>query len=973
LLVKNPSLLYDQQALPTVGFDLQLANSTEISYIDTAQITNGYTILVPNDASYNGKWTMYSYNSTTSEFELKRIQSYKTSLAWQPIDWYSSTFEVGKDITHVVNIYSELQALALEAGNYIKVLDGGSGNWLLYEVLSDLTLDLIAAQNATVKLNTDLYDATIGPGFDSSVFDSIAYDPIAILELSGIFNSVYQEILINDIAIEFNTLFFNLVNYIFTEQKSLDWIFKTSFIDVYHQLRTLEQIPNYVKDDQNFYEDYINEVKPYRTKLKEYIPTYSQVDTATGDWTDFDLPSQYDSATGTFRSPDISNASDTSKFQSSPYKYWADNYKYKITDIILANVGLNYSIAPNVEITGGGGSGATAIATINPSTGSITNVVVTNPGSGYTSAPTITINGVGTGARAYALIKNEYFSSNANLSYNTVRDVSTTLRFDRYTYTSSNVIQWQPNTAYANTVVTVGTGNTSNVWLASGSIITYNNEAFIATNANVTTQSLFDFTRFTKINSGNILLNSLDRINIYYQPESGMPGADPTQLMTGLEYPGINVYGPQFRANTLQVTSDVLSFNWIGLTINSNDVTKIDFEKIGFEIDQSILIEANYNFNFQNNGYFKIVNVGQDYMTLTGKPIETTNKLLLSSAVTVAAGDYITQDSSLGAARVLESATNSREISIIHTTPGFETYSNVININGTQTSANVMEISTGGNANVTISYLNLQNYLDSNIYSTFLDTALGTRPEDINIVGGAYVDTYSSHAPEELVPGRVYDTVEMRVFTNNESNTASYGFRIFHPMSGAVEFTRIDANAVTTLSANLRLTDKVISVTDVGALPEPNPARAIPGVIFINGERIHYYRKYDDAKLSTALTWAADTIFALDTLISLDGNVYLTLGNVFANANSYINSANIELVQANTLSQIRRGVDGTGSANIHLANTRVVDSSLGQIIKGNTAYTTWLNMSGNVADGTGLIGSITDSALFIKSKLSYTP
>ena len=975
LLTKNPSQLYNQEALPSGGFDIQIANSTEISYLDTTQLSDGYTVLVPIDASYDGKWTIYTYNLALSTFELERIQSFKTSLLWQAIDWYSDSYTDGKDINYVVNQYSEIQAITLVTGDYIKVLDGGRGTWLLYEVLSDSSLNLIAAEAATVELKSNLYDTTTGSGYDSAVFDSIVFDPQATLEFNSIFNSIYQEILISDLALEFNTLFFNLINYIFTEQKSVDWIFKTSFIDVAHQLRTLEQIPNYVRDDQNFYEDYINEVKPYRTKLKEYTPTYSRTDTATGEWTDFDLPSQYDSTTGVFKSPDIDNLADSAKFELSPYSYWANSYKYKITGITLANVGLNYSIAPNIEISGGGGTGATAIATINSNTGSISSIVVTNTGSGYTSTPTVTINGVGEGAKAYPLLRNEYFASNSSLSYNTVRDIITTIRFDRYSYLSSNVRVWQPNTAYANTRITVG--NTQiypgNLWVAAGSIVVYNNEAFLATNANVTTQSLFDYTRFTKIESGNVLLNALDRINCYYNPEPGMPGADTNQLVKGLEYPGVNVYGPSFRSNVFQVTSNVLSFNWIGLTINSNDVNEIDFESLGFEIDQPILIEANYDFNFQNNGYFKIVNVGQDYMTLTGQPIETTHKLILSSPITANAGDFITQGSTVANAYVLQTVVDSREIPIIHSTPGFATYSNVINLNGTATSANIMEINTGGNVSATISYLNLQSIIDTEINSTYLDTAVGTRPEDITIEGGAYVDTYNSHAPEELIPGRVYDTLEMRVFTNTESNTSSYGFRVFHPMSGEIEYTRIDGNAVTTLSANLNITDKVISVTNVDALPEPNPARAIPGVIYINGERIHYYRKYNDAKLSTATAWSANTIYTLDSLISVDGNVYLTLGNVYANSNVYINSANIELIQANTLAQIRRGVSGTGSPNVHLANTQVVDSSSGQTIKGNTAYTTWLNMSANVADGTGLLGSITEPALYIKQKVSYNP
>jgi len=58
----------------------------------------------------------------------------------------------------------------------------------------------------------------------------------------------------------------------------------------------------------------------------------------------------------------------------------------------------------NVTISGGGGSGATAVAIVGDN-GTITNIVVTNGGSGYTSAPTVAFPGsTGTGANATAVV-----------------------------------------------------------------------------------------------------------------------------------------------------------------------------------------------------------------------------------------------------------------------------------------------------------------------------------------------------------------------------------------------------------------------------------------------------------------------------------------------------------------------------------------------------------------------------------------
>jgi hypothetical protein len=75
-----------------------------------------------------------------------------------------------------------------------------------------------------------------------------------------------------------------------------------------------------------------------------------------------------------------------------------------LSGITVANGGSGYSTTnlPTVTITDGGGSGATARATV--ASGRITAITITNRGSFYTSAPTITITGSGTGAIATAAI-----------------------------------------------------------------------------------------------------------------------------------------------------------------------------------------------------------------------------------------------------------------------------------------------------------------------------------------------------------------------------------------------------------------------------------------------------------------------------------------------------------------------------------------------------------------------------------------
>jgi hypothetical protein len=91
------------------------------------------------------------------------------------------------------------------------------------------------------------------------------------------------------------------------------------------------------------------------------------------------------------------------------FKYPKEIAPYQpATDIVsainLTAGGTGYTSEPTVTLTGGGGTGATAVAGINA--GLVTSVTITNPGTGYTSAPVVAFSGgAGAGAAATAAVQ----------------------------------------------------------------------------------------------------------------------------------------------------------------------------------------------------------------------------------------------------------------------------------------------------------------------------------------------------------------------------------------------------------------------------------------------------------------------------------------------------------------------------------------------------------------------------------------
>ena len=97
-------------------------------------------------------------------------------------------------------------------------------------------------------------------------------------------------------------------------------------------------------------------------------------------------------------------------------------------------------------------------------------------------------------------------------------------------------------------------------------------------------------------------------------------------------------------------------------------------------------------------------------------------------------------------------------------------------------------------------------------------------------------------------------------------------------MLNRTHFKRLDKSA-TTLANNLNYHDLRIEVEDASNLSEPNKGQNLPGIIFIDGERIEYFVK-----------------------------------------------------ENNTLRQLRRGTLGTGVKNVHTAGSKVFDQNIAKTV-----------------------------------------
>lgn len=398
----NVSGLYDSDSMPVTGFDEMVADLANRDFLATHSLPEGYTVLVRYDTVVSG-WSVYTL--AHGSWVLTNQQQVNTQAYWSVVDWYAEGHAALTKFTYVIESEYDIARLKLQPYDTIKIKNTGDGNFKIYQVSATGELEIIGLQNATIRVHDTLWKN----------------QPAA--EVRNILGSAISIFSGTDV---FNEMFFGLIRYALSEQKYVDWIFKTSFITILHKIRKLEQFATYQRDNQNFVREFIEEVKPYRTKIREYLLRYESVDLWNSDITDFDLPGYWDTDFLRFRSPSGENVKDAELYTLPDNVNWYNNYKYVVSEIIVEQAGSGYTVVPQVIIEGGGGTGAKARAII--SNGLLRRVVVTDPGVGYTSTPTVrVVGGNGTGAVLSVRISND-----------TIRKIKTTIAFDRITYRAGN-------------------------------------------------------------------------------------------------------------------------------------------------------------------------------------------------------------------------------------------------------------------------------------------------------------------------------------------------------------------------------------------------------------------------------------------------------------------------------------------------------------------------------------------------------
>jgi hypothetical protein len=889
---------------------------------DVVLTVRPFSVLVTADEKSTGKWALYSWNINNKVWVKERVQTFDVRKYWSFADWYQTGYNSFTKINFSVDFSYQLGALEMDIGEIVKVKNVGTSGWLLLEKIAENTsiLDInssfkvIGRQNGTIQLNKNLYDSrNSNVGYDGPFFDVDVFDDQPTEELRIILSVLKNNILIDQLLPEYNALFFASLRYVFSEQIAVDWAFKTSFIRSKHNIGELAQKITYQNDSLDSYEDYVNEVKPYRTKIREFVSAYDKTEQSRTLTSDFDLPAVYDTDSNTIRTINtqiVNNTlvADNNIILQEPYSSWYNNVGHSIKSIDVIAGGAGYTSAPKVVIEGVSTVSATATAYV--SRGKLIKVVVDNSGEGYLTTPVVRLEGglppEGTPAQ-----------TSLQLQRGPVRSTLVGLKFDRIsaTYEVSTLevsqqfegsgsrtrfdLKWpvdiRPRTysiaingidildsefTIANVI-----DNTSSYTRSFGRVI------FETPPAN---QSIITIS----YKKNPDLLSASDRIQYFYDPKRGQLGRDLGQLMQGVDYGGVEIRGLSFDIgagwdalpwfvggwdtfdtefkdklfisngikrdfdinyipedgaelnvyregvriddpsynvvsdaqdilNDEQSTLDSLTAELDLLIIDRSEKNVLKEQALNnLSVQQSILeqLTADYNQALLDGDMDLAMQIEQQVVAQATVIVGANNQVTAATVVYNQANQLVVSKQSQISAQTL--VRNSAQTALDSLPPIANPNAEMNSLYGDGSTQifvipDSVALSDGDQIEIRESTSDGSFRLDDQTFDIDLSggdlayaSARGVDPAAINVDGDGFVTTFTSHAPEEVIPGQVVDTVDIQVF-NKVSDGSPAILNRFYKVTDVSQLTfDIGQRPVTIDSIFVKINDEIVKINE---------------------------------------------------------------------------------------------------------------------------------------------------------------
>lgn len=305
------------------AYDLTVQSITDVDSVVVPADKQSVLVYVPGNQETAGAWTLWRKSSSGKT--LVQYQRFNTQESWGYVDWYAEGYSAENPPTLTfANVTKRDNALGVNPKvQFVKVMDDGKGRWMWQEFVDGFWV-VVAKEKATIKISDAIWENT-GNEVDINNFGATYASRDQGYELNALLNQLREFMFTNS---EINGMVFSLINYAHTEQDFVDWCFKTSFMYVTGYRDDLGQKPIANVDLTSSLLSYLDEVKPYHVKVRDFVSKYGLPDEkAVTAVTDYDKPTYFDPLLKKIRVLDPSSDADVLILQTGIWKSWYDQYK----------------------------------------------------------------------------------------------------------------------------------------------------------------------------------------------------------------------------------------------------------------------------------------------------------------------------------------------------------------------------------------------------------------------------------------------------------------------------------------------------------------------------------------------------------------------------------------------------------------------------------------------------------------------
>ena len=190
------------------------------------------------------------------------------------IDWYEDGVSLN-DINYSIKSIDDRDDLDVRIGDIVYIEGNDVVGWNMFkytESSGDYFWESVGSEKSTIALTSKISDDTL-----------MSYDrPLADISIYRSETEAVVESIIGSLGNNQTHTLIRMTEYVLHEQPSIDWAFKTSYISISGITEDLDTRPVQTKSQSESLLDYYDDVKPYKTKIREAIKECStDIETAS--------------------------------------------------------------------------------------------------------------------------------------------------------------------------------------------------------------------------------------------------------------------------------------------------------------------------------------------------------------------------------------------------------------------------------------------------------------------------------------------------------------------------------------------------------------------------------------------------------------------------------------------------------------------------------------------------------------------